>query len=124
VDRGRPHSASRSCSCRAGLGDDLTPEVTIAIEDTEEIVAFVVVETRGVAEWWLDHMVVRPRSQGGGLGTAVVRWILGSAEGAQADVTLSVVDGNPARELYTRLGFETERIEPPRNFMRWSAQRA
>ena len=58
--------------------------------------------------WWLEHFYLDPRHQGRGLGTAVLRTVLATADADQATVRLNVLQGSPARKLYERHGFVTE----------------
>lgn len=103
---------------RAGLHDEFQPQLAIVIERGDERIGVIVVEERS-SELWIDHMVIAPSAQGRGIGTALVGWVQHAAASTGAAVTLSVVDGNPARKLYQRLGFTVTRIEAPRTFMEW-----
>lgn len=60
--------------------------------------------------WWLEHFYLDPGLQGRGLGSAVLRAVLGRAEGAE--VRLQVLQGSPARRLYERHGFTVEAEDP------------
>jgi ribosomal protein S18 acetylase RimI-like enzyme len=55
----------------------------------------------------LRHIEILPECQGQGIGTAIIRDILGEARQAKLPVTLIVLDMNPAKRLYERLGFRT-----------------
>jgi GNAT superfamily N-acetyltransferase len=102
--------------------DEFAPENSWVVEVDDVVVAIAVVEHKP-EEVWLDHLVVTPRCQGLGIGTALVRSIQRWAEHRQLPVTLSVIDSNPAGELYVRLGFVVDRVVPPRTFYRWYAGR-
>lgn len=55
---------------------------------------------------WLLHQVqILPAHQGAGVGRRVVEGVIAAAGEAGLPVRLSVLDGNPARRLYERLGF-------------------
>ena len=60
---------------------------------------------------WVDDdtpelvIAVAPETVGGGLGTRMMRELLGRARGRYPGVSLSVRADNPARRLYLRLGF-------------------
>lgn len=103
---------------RSGLHDEFQPQLAIVVERGDERIGVIVVEERS-SELWIDHMVIATSEQSRGVGTALVRWVQDAAASTGAAVTLSVVDGNAARELYQRLGFIVKRIEPPRTFMEW-----
>lgn len=61
---------------------------------------------------WLEHFYLASALQGAGIGTAVLRELLGrcSAEGTR--VRLNVLQGSPARRLYERFGFTLESQDP------------
>lgn len=70
-------------------------------------------EPVGVIDWvWRDHdlylgrIEVRPDLQGSGIGTRVLRHLAAKAAGRSKPLVLEVIDINPARRLYERLGFE------------------
>jgi hypothetical protein len=48
-----------------------------------------------------------------------MREIMAGAQAAGMPIRLSVLNINPARELYLRLGFRVTRLEPPRVKMEW-----
>jgi len=61
------------------------------------------------------HVAVHPAAQGKGIGTHLVRELADAFRDAGYDrIGLGVTDGNPARRLYERLGFE-----PVRNLTAW-----
>jgi ribosomal protein S18 acetylase RimI-like enzyme len=69
---------------------------------------------------WLDEVVIVPGAQGRGLGTALVRGVLGDAGARGLPVRLSVLANNQARRLYERLGFRVTGGDYPRVGMEWS----
>ncbi|MFJ4407061.1 GNAT family N-acetyltransferase [Streptomyces sp. NPDC088910] len=56
----------------------------------------------------LEHFYLEPRYQGRGLGSAVLRELLGRADARGEDVRLNVLQGSAARRLYERWGFVLE----------------
>jgi ribosomal protein S18 acetylase RimI-like enzyme len=68
---------------------------------------------------FLEEVALRPEAQGRGIGTALVRDLMGAAAGRGVPVRLSVLVNNPAQRLYQRLGFRVTRIEHPRVKMEW-----
>lgn len=58
------------------------------------------------AEVCLSVIEILPQFQGGGIGTSVIQSVLDKAHGKGKPVTLQVFKVNPARRLYSRLGFE------------------
>ena len=62
---------------------------------------------------------VMPESRGRGLGSALLRGVLGQASTAGLDVVLSVDHGSPAEKLYRRMGFEAVSDDGTKTGMRW-----
>jgi ribosomal protein S18 acetylase RimI-like enzyme len=60
---------------------------------------------RGPDNWDLVQIQIVPEQQGRGFGTTILKKLLADAVQAQATVSLSVLNTNPARQLYERLGF-------------------
>ena len=60
---------------------------------------------RGESVWEIVQLQICPSEQGKGLGTRLMRDVIGEAKSAKASLTLSVLRGNPARKLYESLGF-------------------
>ncbi len=59
------------------------------------------------ADAWILHQIqILPSHQGSGLGRRVVEAVIATARTSGLPVRLSVLDGNPARRLYERLGFQ------------------
>lgn len=56
-------------------------------------------------DWHLLQMQVLPELQGRGIGTHLLGEIIGQARNADASLRLGVLNVNPARRLYERLGF-------------------
>jgi len=57
--------------------------------------------------WNIVQVQISPEYQGKGIGAKLVRNILKQAEDEGNQITLSVLKGNPAKDLYERLGFLT-----------------
>jgi ribosomal protein S18 acetylase RimI-like enzyme len=55
----------------------------------------------------LRHIEILPAYQGRGVGAAIIRDILEEARQVNLPVTLMVLNVNPAKRLYERLGFRT-----------------
>lgn len=73
---------------------------------------------------FVDRIALLPSWQGLGIGTRLMRQVIDDAERRDLPVRLSVLDNNPARRLYERLGFRVTSIEPPRIKMEWQPRRA
>ncbi|GAA3983008.1 GNAT family N-acetyltransferase [Streptomyces plumbiresistens] len=61
---------------------------------------------------WLEHFYLAPDLQGRGVGSAVLRYLLGRADADGALVRLNVLRGSAARRLYERHGFTVEAQDP------------
>ncbi|MGW4749442.1 N-acetyltransferase family protein [Streptomyces sp. NPDC004290] len=61
---------------------------------------------------YLEHFYLAAETRGRGLGTAVLRALLGRADAAGAPVRLVVLRGSAARRLYEREGFTFESEDP------------
>lgn len=69
--------------------------------------------------WFLDEIAIHPDHQCRGYGAQLVRDVMAAGQAAGMPLRLSVLNINPARELYVRLGFRITRIVPPRVKMEW-----
>lgn len=78
---------------------------------------FCIEETPGRSQH-LRTLFIRPESQGLGIGTAVLKHLIQGAQRQQRPLTLHVIQINPAKRLYERLGFRTVREEEKTFFMR------
>lgn len=94
---------------RQRLRDGFDPAYTWVIEVGGEFAGCVVLrpEADGDARC-LEHFYLDPRLQGGGIGTAVLRGLLGRCDREAARGRLNVLSGSPARRLYERHGFTLE----------------
>ncbi|MFE4856449.1 GNAT family N-acetyltransferase [Streptomyces sp. NPDC056670] len=66
---------------------------------------------------WLEHFYLAPGVQGRGLGSAVLRTVLGRTDAEGVPVRLNVLQGSAARRLYERHGFTVEAQDPVDVFM-------
>lgn len=78
-------------------------DAKIICDDSESI--GLVKLSRTTSEWHLHQIQVLPDRQRKGIGTHVLNEVLIRAGREGVSVTLSVLHGNPARNLYERLGF-------------------
>jgi ribosomal protein S18 acetylase RimI-like enzyme len=69
--------------------------------------------------WYIEAIAIVRRYQGKGIGTLVLRDVLGEV-GAQP-VRLNVLHVNRARLLYERLGFRVIHRDAQRQIMEWRA---
>src|SRR6266545_5844260 len=72
---------------------------------------------------FIDEVALVPEAQGRGIGSSLVRDVMGAASKRGVPVRLSVLVNNPARRLYERLGFRVSSIENARVKMEWRADR-
>ena len=68
---------------------------------------------------FIDDIVIAESLRGRGLGAQLLRAIMDDARARGVPVRLSVLDGNPVRELYERLGFRVTLVAPPRTKFEW-----
>lgn len=66
--------------------------------------------------YWLEHFYLKPKFQGTGIGSAVLKAQLAGL-GEAATIRLNVLQGSRARGLYDRFGFIVERQDPIDVFM-------
>ncbi len=81
-------------------------DAAVIIEAEGQPVGVVKVVQDGTT-WTIDQFQVAPTHQGRGLGTLVLRAVIGDARRAGALLRLSVLKQNPAARLYARMGFRT-----------------
>lgn len=68
----------------------------------------------------LIDLAILPERQSQGIGTAVLRALCAAAGAMDRHVALSVLEGQPAQRLYTRLGFAVTEHTPPHVTMLWA----
>lgn len=76
---------------------------------------------RAGGKWELIQIQLLPELQGMGIGSRLIKALLAEAEHANASVGLSVLKTNPARRLYTRLGFAAIGEDESSLLMLWGA---
>jgi GNAT superfamily N-acetyltransferase len=72
----------------------------------------------------LIDIALLPEWQSQGLGAAVLRALCDGAQARGTQMTLSVIEGQPAQRLYARLGFAVMGRTPPHVAMRWCGDTA
>lgn len=72
-------------------------------------------------EWEIVQIQLSPHLQGRGIGRSLLESVLTDAAVAGADVKLSVLKANPAKQLYERLGFEVVGEDAHEYYMRRAA---
>lgn len=92
-------------------------QTSVVVRDGRAI-GYVQIED-GPDEVMLSQIHLVPACRGLGIGTALIRELLGQAQAEGKAVTLNVLDGNPAVALYERLGFGVVGRDGPRLQMRW-----
>ena len=74
------------------------------VECAGEAVGYIAVERREESIF-LGAIEIAPKYQGQGIGTGLIRDLKSEAERRSVPLKLQVLQGNPARRLYERLGF-------------------
>lgn len=67
-------------------------------------------------EQWIEHFYLAPEYQGQGLGSTVLRHVMGTHRDHRP-FRLNVLQGSPARRLYERNGFVHEHEDPIEVFL-------
>ncbi|WP_333739158.1 GNAT family N-acetyltransferase [Streptomyces sp. IBSBF 2806] len=89
---------------RQRLRDAFVPAHTWIVE-LDGVLAGCVALRPGDDAHWLEHFYLAPRAQGRGIGTAVLREVVESADRAGRRLRLDVLRGSAARRLYERHDF-------------------
>ncbi|MFJ7959713.1 GNAT family N-acetyltransferase [Streptomyces sp. NPDC096319] len=98
---------------RQRLRDGFSPRHTSVIELDGSLAGCVTVRPYEDGEGlYLEHFYLAPGTRGRGLGTAVLRELLGRADAEGVPVRLVVLQGSAARRLYEREGFRFESEDP------------
>ncbi|MEU1184524.1 GNAT family N-acetyltransferase [Streptomyces sp. NPDC005820] len=92
---------------RQRLRDAWAPGNTLVVEEGGTVVGCVALR-QGEDAHWLEHFYLAPRLQGRGIGTALLRDLLETADREGRRVRLNVLQGSAARRLYERHGFTLE----------------
>jgi ribosomal protein S18 acetylase RimI-like enzyme len=71
-------------------------------------------------DWQLIQIQLAPELQGRGVGERLIRELIAEARRAGASVSLHVLQANPARRLYERLGFRIVGQGEHEYLMQWS----
>jgi GNAT superfamily N-acetyltransferase len=101
---------------RQRLRDGFDPAHTWVIEVGGAFAGCVALRPAQDAQW-LEHFYLAPRLQGSGIGSGVLRELLGRCDRSGVLVRLNVLQGSPARRLYERHGFAVESEDPVDVFM-------
>lgn len=76
-----------------------------------------------VGQLYLRQLHLIARVQGRGIGTQLIEELKARATSLRKPLTLDVIHGNRAKELYLRLGFRPIRANPDKTRMLWRAPR-
>lgn len=87
-----------------GFKTNLHPtKFKIIVVNGNEVGAYVINEESG--HYWLEMILITPKMQKYGLGTAIIDKLQTDSEKGGKPLKLSVLKVNPAKEFYSRLGF-------------------
>jgi len=101
---------------RQRLRDGFAAEDTLVIEVEGEFAGCIALRPADDASW-LEHFYLDPRSQGQGIGSAVLAKLLERCDREHVVVRVNVLHGSPARRLYERHGFTVVTETPVDIFM-------
>ncbi len=101
---------------RQRLRDSFSPRHTSIVMIDRELAGCVTIRP-AESRQWLEHFYLAPHRQGQGLGSAVLRTVLGRTDARGTTVGLNVLQGSAARRLYERHGFVVEAQDPIDVFM-------
>ncbi|MEU8825271.1 GNAT family N-acetyltransferase [Streptomyces sp. NPDC048636] len=101
---------------RQRLRDGFEPAHTWIIEVGGALVGCAALR-RAEDAYWLEHFYLASHLQSRGVGSGVLRELLGWCDGSGVPVRLNVLQGSPARRLYERHGFTLESEDPVDVFM-------
>ncbi|MEU1192989.1 GNAT family N-acetyltransferase [Streptomyces sp. NPDC005859] len=101
---------------RQRLRDAFVPEHTWIVELDGVLAGCVALRPAHDAHW-LEHFYLAPYAQGRGIGTAVLREVVETADRSALRLRLDVLRGSPARRLYERHGFTLEHEDAVDVFM-------
>jgi GNAT superfamily N-acetyltransferase len=96
---------------RQRLREGFRPASTRVIEVGGAFAGCVALRPAGDAHW-LEHFYLAPEFQGKGIGSGVLRGLLGQCDRDGSRVRLNVLQGSAARRLYERHGFTLESEDP------------
>jgi ribosomal protein S18 acetylase RimI-like enzyme len=88
------------------------------VEEDEIAVGCIAVSTHADHDF-LEDILIAPAHRNRGLGTRLMREVMATASARGVPLRLSVLDGNPVRSLYERLGFRVTAVVSPRTRMEW-----
>jgi ribosomal protein S18 acetylase RimI-like enzyme len=103
---------------RQHFQDHFDPARIEIVERAGEAAGYISVE-RGEDAIFLGAIEIAPDSQNQGIGTGLIRDLQDEAQGRGVPLKLQVLQGNPARRLYERLGFVATRETETHIMMSW-----
>ena len=101
--------------------DRFDPARLEIVERGGEAIGYLSVERREDAIF-LGVIEIAPDHQGRGIGTGLIRDLQHEARGRGVPLKLQVLQGNPARDLYERLGFAATGETETHSMMSWLPQ--
>lgn len=82
-----------------------TPETTKTIRNEKELVGFIAVSEKE-DHFYLDHLYIDPKFQSLGIGTLVIKELVGTSEKRKLPIRLGALKSSKSNEFYIRHGFE------------------
>ena len=95
---------------RERLRAKFVPEETTKIVCDGRLVAFYAISEKE-DHLYLGHLYVLPEAQGKGVGSRIMKEVIGLSVEKRLPVRLRVLSSSPAKELYLRYGFEVKSMD-------------
>ena len=96
------------------------PRDTQLVHADDDLAGFYVIRSRS-DHLYLDHVYIRPKHQGAGLGRSIVRSVQERAREMGLPLGLTALRGSPANAFYLSCGFVLEGSEELDNYYAWTA---
>jgi ribosomal protein S18 acetylase RimI-like enzyme len=104
---------------RRHLANDLAEAPYEIVEDGAGEPIGCVAVTKHADHDFVEDIIIVAALRGRGLGTRLMYEFMDDARARGVPLRLSVLDGNPVRALYERLGFRVTLVVPPRTKLEW-----
>ncbi len=98
--------------------DGFVPDDTTLVFSGKQLLGFFELRDRG-GHLYLDHFYIAPETQGRGIGSMILQWILRDAAERDLPVRLMALNGSAANKFYRLHGFEVTAQEEFDTHYQW-----